>query len=51
VAEFLITMLATTRHAEAMIGDLNERFTREYKEFGPDRAVRLCWAHALRSLP
>ncbi len=50
-AEFLLTMLATTRRADAMIGDLNERFTCEYKEFGRARAVRLYWARTLRSLP
>jgi hypothetical protein len=50
LAEFLLTLLATTRRADAMIGDLNERFTRECREFGRDRAVRLYWARALRSL-
>jgi hypothetical protein len=50
IAEFLLTMLATTRGADAMIGDLNERFTRECKEFGRNRAVRLYWARALRSI-
>jgi hypothetical protein len=50
IAEFMLTMLATTRGAEAMIGDLNERFTRECKEFDRDRAVRLYWARTLRSL-
>jgi hypothetical protein len=51
VAEFLLTMLATTRRAEAMIGDLNEWFTRDCREFGRDCAVRLYWARTLRSLP
>jgi hypothetical protein len=50
MAEFLLTALATTRRAEAMIGDLNERFTDECKKFGRDRAVRLYWARTLRSL-
>ncbi len=50
-AEFLLTMLASTRRADAMIGDLNERFTRERRDFGRDRAVRLYWARTLRSLP
>jgi hypothetical protein len=49
-AEFLVNILATTRQAEAVIGDLNERFTHECKEFGRDRAVRLYWARTLRSL-
>jgi hypothetical protein len=34
VAEFLLTMLATTRHAEATIGDLSERFTIDCKRLG-----------------
>jgi hypothetical protein len=34
-----------------MIGDLNECFTRECKEFGRNRAVRLHWSRTLRSLP
>jgi hypothetical protein len=50
-AEFLLTLLATTRRADAMIGDLNERFTDECQQFGRDRAVRLHWARTLRSLP
>jgi hypothetical protein len=50
LAEFLLTVLATSRRTEAMIGDLNEYFTRECEEFGRDRAVRLYWARALRSL-
>jgi hypothetical protein len=49
-AEFLLTLLATTRTAEAMIGDLNEHFARERKELGRDRAVRLYCARTLRSL-
>jgi hypothetical protein len=50
VAEFLLTMLATTRYSEAVVGDLNERFAGECKEIGRDRAVRLYWARTLRSL-
>jgi len=50
IAEFLLTALATTRAAEAMIGDLNERFADECKELGQHRAVRLYWARTLRSL-
>ncbi len=50
-AEFLLTMLATTPGAEAMIGDLSEHFTCECREFGRGRAVRLYWARTLRSLP
>jgi hypothetical protein len=49
IAEFLLTALATTRVAEAMIGDLSEHFARDCKEFGRPRAVRLYWArtHAI----
>jgi hypothetical protein len=50
LAEFLLTALATTRAAEAMVGDLNERFTTEREKLGRDRAVRLYWARTLRSL-
>jgi hypothetical protein len=50
IAEFLLTALATTRAAEAMIGDLNERFATECKDLGRDRAVRFYWARTLRSL-
>jgi hypothetical protein len=50
-AEFLLIMLATTCRVEAMIGDPNERFTRECEEFGRGRSARLYWARTLRSLP
>jgi hypothetical protein len=50
IAEFLLTALATTRHAESAVGDLNERFTTECEKFGRTRAVRLYWARTLRSL-
>ena len=50
LAEFLLTGLATSRAAEAMIGDLNERFADECKKLGRDRAARLYWARTLRSL-
>jgi len=50
IAEFLLTALATTRTAEAVIGDLNERFTTECETVGRRRAVRLYWARTLRSL-
>lgn len=39
-----------TRSAEAIVGDINEHFTRECRELGRDRAVRLYWARTLRSL-
>jgi hypothetical protein len=50
IAEFLLTALATARHAESAIGDLNERFADECQKLGRDRAVRLYWARTLRSL-
>ena len=50
IAEFLLTALATSSHAEAAIGDLNERFAGECKKSGRRRAVRLYWARTLRSL-
>jgi hypothetical protein len=50
IAEVLLTILATTRHAEAMIGNLNERFTGECEEFGRDRSVRVYWARTPRSV-
>jgi hypothetical protein len=37
-AELLLTLFATTRRAEAQIGDLNERFADECKKLGRDRA-------------
>jgi len=50
VAEFLLTALATTPRANAMIGDLNERLADEIQKMGRDRAVRLYWARTLHSL-
>src|SRR5258707_5931521 len=50
VAEFLLTALATTPRANAMIGDLNERLADEIQKLGRDRAVRLYWARTLHSL-
>jgi hypothetical protein len=50
IAEFMLTTLATSRAAEAMIGDLNERFTSDCNKLGRRRAVQLYWARTLRSL-
>jgi hypothetical protein len=50
IAEFLLTAMATTRTAEAMVGDLNERFTHDCEKLGRPRAVRLYRARTLRSL-
>lgn len=49
-AEFLLAALLRPSYAEGAIGCLNEHFTRECKEFGRDRAVRLYWGRALHSL-
>jgi hypothetical protein len=50
LAEFLLIAFATSRQADHMIGDRNEKFDRECEEFGRDRAVRRYWADTLRSL-
>lgn len=50
LAEFLLTALAFSRRAEHAIGDLNEQYSREYREFGAMRAGRRYWAKALQSL-
>jgi hypothetical protein len=50
LAEFLLTALAFSRRAEHVIGDLNEQYAREYREFGAKRADRRYWAKALQSL-
>jgi hypothetical protein len=47
LAEFLLIAFATTRHAEAQIGDLNERFTSDCEALGHQRATRLYWARTL----
>jgi hypothetical protein len=50
LAEFLLTLFATSHHADAAIGDLNERFTDECEKLGRPRAVRLYRARTLQSL-
>ena len=50
IAEFLLTVFASSSRAEAAIGDLNERFAGECREMGRRRAVRLYWARTLRSM-
>jgi hypothetical protein len=50
LAEFLLIAFTPARRAMHMIGDRNEVFARECKEFGRDRAVRRYWADTLRSL-
>jgi hypothetical protein len=50
IAEFLLTALLSRARADALTGDLEERFTRDCEELGRRRAVRLYWARTLRSL-
>jgi hypothetical protein len=50
IAEFLLTALSSPSRADAIIGDLNERFADECEKLGRDRAVRLYCARTLRSL-
>jgi hypothetical protein len=50
LAEFLLMLFATRHRADYVVGDLNETFARECKEFGYNRAVRRYWAETLRSL-
>jgi hypothetical protein len=49
-AEFFLTALACSPHAEAAIGDLNEQFAGESEQFGATRAGRLYWARTARSI-
>jgi hypothetical protein len=49
-AELLLTAFASTRHAEAMIGDLNERHADWCKRFGGRWADRLYWVRAVQSI-
>jgi hypothetical protein len=49
-AELLLTAFASTRHAEAMIGDLNERHVDWCKRFGVRWADRLYWVRAVQSI-
>jgi hypothetical protein len=50
VAEFLLAFLLKPSRADAMIGDLNERFQRDYKDLSCHRARWLYWARTLQSL-
>jgi hypothetical protein len=49
-AEFMLTTLLKPARAEAVVGDLNAHFTRDYAKFGYNRAARFYWARTLRSL-
>ncbi len=50
LAEFLLVTLSSPSHGDAVVGDLNERFTAECKKLGRQRAIRLYWARTLRTL-
>jgi hypothetical protein len=50
IAESLLIMFAPARRADHVIGDLEERFTRECEELGRRRAVCRYWARTLHSL-
>jgi hypothetical protein len=49
-AELLFSVLVEPAHAEAALGDLDERFNKECEELGPARAARRYWGRVLRSL-
>jgi hypothetical protein len=48
--EFLLCLFLDQSQEDAVLGDLNERFVRDVKEVGPERAKRRYWGRALRSL-
>jgi hypothetical protein len=50
IAEFCLALFLSKARGEAMIGDLSERFEQDCQQFGPERARRLYWGRALRSL-
>jgi len=50
LAESLLIAFTTGRHADHMVGDLNERFARDCKKFGRRHAVNEYWKDTLRSL-
>jgi hypothetical protein len=50
LAELLLTVFASTKHAEAMIGDLNEQYAGWCKRFGVRQARELYWVRAAQSI-
>jgi hypothetical protein len=50
IAEFCLALLLSKAHGEAAIGDLSERFEEDCERFGVDRARRMYWGRALKSL-
>jgi hypothetical protein len=49
-AELLLTAFASTRHGEAMIGDLNEQYAGWCEHFGTRHARWLYWARTAQSI-
>jgi hypothetical protein len=49
-AEMIFTALLPRNRHDAMLGDMDERFARDCRMFGVDRARRRYWGHVLRSL-
>jgi hypothetical protein len=49
-AELCLALFLSKARGEALIGDLSERFELDCQQFGPERARRLYWGRALRSL-
>jgi hypothetical protein len=50
VAEFCLSLFLRGDKADALIGDLNERFEQDCERYGAKRAARIYWGRALRSL-
>jgi AAA domain len=50
VAECLMALLAPKRKAESILGDLEERFQRDYQKLGKTRANSLYWARTIASI-
>jgi len=50
IAEFLLAVLLRPSRADAVVGDLNERFDGAVEKFGRHRSARMYWGWTLRSL-
>ncbi len=50
LADFCLSLCLSGAKAEAVIGDLNEKFHRDCDHFGAERARRMYWGRTLRSL-
>jgi len=49
-AEFLFHLLLKPQEADAIVGDLEERYKLIYRRFGKERANRWYWYQAITSL-